>query len=210
MNASSFARGLALAAILAGGPAGAQPTAPKFELEIDLADEITLANRPTAIGTNVRNARVARQQLKRGRIEELVTPPIVDALKACTPMKPDTGRLRVRVAEGEMRDSIGDSLTQLKGIGLYLNLPVSGVVDTGTWSVSPYVALVIELKDEKGRVLASQDVAGYDREVAPEGMTAGDFMAKTSANLDAILDRVVRPRIAKAMPALLAGVCAPK
>jgi hypothetical protein len=210
MGTSTFIRGLALSAFLAGGQAGAQPTAPKFELEVDLADEITVANRPSSIGTNVRNARVVRQQLKRGRIEEMVTPPIVDALKACTAVKPDTGRLRVRVAEGAMRDSIGESLTQLKGIGLYLSLPESGLVDTGTWSVSPFVALAIELKDEKGRVLASQDVAGYDREVAPEGMTAGDFMARTSANLDAILDRLVRGRIAKAMAALLAGVCAPK
>ena len=45
---------------------------------------------------------------------------------------------------------------------------------------------------------------------APEGMTAGDFMAKTSANLDAILERLVRGRIEKAMPLVLSSVCAPK
>jgi hypothetical protein len=124
-------------------------------------------------------------------------------------VKPEAARLRLRVAESSMKDSIGDSSSQLKGIGLYLSLPESGVVDTGTWSVSPFVALAIELKDEKGRVLASQEVTGYDREVAPEGMTAGDFMAKTSASLDQILERLVRARVGKAMPLVLAGVCVP-
>ena len=35
-------------------------------------------------------------------------------------------------------------------------------------------------------------------------------MAKTSANLDAILERLVRGRIEKAMPLVLSSVCAPK
>ena len=208
MDTRRFASGtgLALALLLSAASALAQPAA-KFEMEIDLADEISMVNRPSSIGTNIRNARVARQALKRGRIEEIVSPPVIDAIKSCTSVKTDASRLRVRIAEGSMRDAIGDSNTQLKGIGLYLALPESGVVDSGTWSISPFVALVVELKDDKGRVLASKEVNGFDREVAPEGTTAGDFLAKTSANLDQILERTVRGRIAKAMPAVLAAVC---
>ena len=199
-----------LAALLCHAPVAAQPTAPRFELEIDLPDEISMASRPAAIGTNVRNAKVQRQPLKRGRLEEMVSPPIVAALRGCAAVKSDAIRLRVRVAEGAMKDSIGDSSTMLRGVGLYLSLPEVGVVDRGTWSAAPFVALVVELKDENGRVLARQEVIGYEREVAPDGMTASDFLAQTSAKLDAMLDGLVRGRFEKAMPAVLAGVCAPK
>jgi hypothetical protein len=200
--------GFGLAAIFCSALAMAQPAPPRFELEIDLPDEIVMASRPASIGTNVRNARMQRQPLKAGRVEQLVSPPIVAALGACVGVKTTASRLRIRVAESAMKDSIGDSLTSLKGIGLYLSLPEIGVVDAGTWSVAPFVALAVELKDENGRVLARQEVTGYEREIAPEGMTASDFLAKTSANLDKMLEGLVRGRLAKAMPLLLAGVCA--
>ena len=211
MRNAAFMRwiGLGLTAFLCSAPVAAQSTAPRFELELDVPDEITMASRPASIGTNVRIARVQRQQLKRGRVEEMVGPPIVEALRGCSVVKSDASRLRIRVSEGAMKDSIGDSSTSLKGIGLYLSLPETGVVDMGTWSVSPFVALVVELKDDKGRVIASREVTGYDREVAPEGMTAGDFLAKTSANLGRMLEGLVRSRLEKAVPLLLAGVCAP-
>lgn len=201
---------IGLATLVLHMPVAAQPAASRFELEIDVPDELTMASRPATVGTNVRYARTQRQALKSGRIEQMVSPPIVAALGACSAVKSDAGRLRVRVAEGAMKDSIGDSLTMLKGVGLYLSLPEAGVVDTGTWSAAPFVALVVELKDEKGRVLARQEVNGYEREVAPEGMTAGDFLAQTAAKLDAMLDGLARGRFEKAMPALLASVCAPK
>ena len=209
MNLATLLRalGAGLAAFLCSALAVAQP-APRFELEIDLPDEIVMASRPASIGTNVRNARVQRQPLKAGRIEQIVSPPIVAALGACATGKSTATRLRIRVGESAMKDSIGDSSTSLKGIGLYLSLPELGVVDSGTWSVAPFVAVVVELKDDTGRVLASQEVAGYEREVAPEGMTASDFLAKTSANLDKMLESLVRGRIAKVMPLVLAGICA--
>jgi hypothetical protein len=199
---------IGLTALLCHAPTLSQ-AAPRFELEIDLPDELTMASRPAAVGTNVRNARVQRRQLKSGRLEEMVSPPIVAALRGCTTVKSDATRLRVRVSEGAMKDSIGDSSTMLKGVGLYLSLPEAGLVDMGTWSAAAFVALVVELKDENGRVLASQEVNGYEREVAPEGMTASDFLAQTSAKLDAMLDSLARKRLEKAMPAVLAGVCAP-
>jgi hypothetical protein len=202
--------GFGLAMLLGSAGAAAQSAPPRFELEIDLPDDIVMAMRPSSIGTNVRNARVQRQPLKPGRIEQIVSPPIVAALGACTAVKANASRLRIRVGESAMKDSIGDSSTNLKGIGLYLSLPEIGVVDTGTWSVAPFVAVVVELKDETGRVLASQQVTGYERETAPEGMTASDFLAKTSSNLDGMLEGLVRGRLEKAMPLVLAGVCAPR
>jgi hypothetical protein len=184
----------------------AQAPSPRLEFELDVPDEVSLAHRPSGTGTNVRIAKVSRTRLKEGRMEAMIAPPVVEALGRCK-VKPDTPPLRVRVVEGEMKDTIGESQTKLKGVGIYFNLPQTGVVDTGTWSASVFVALAAELRDPSGRVLAKREILAQDREVAPEGMPAGDFMASQAKGMDPRMEGLIRTNVAKAMPGLLEGVC---
>jgi hypothetical protein len=184
----------------------AQSPALRLALELDVPDEVSLAYRPSGTGTNVRIAKVARSKLTAGRMEEMIAPPIIEALGRCQ-MKPDSPALRVRVSEGEMKDTIGDSQTKLKGVGIYFNLPQTGVVDTGTWSTSAFVALSAELRDQAGNVVVKRDITVQDREVAPEGMTAGEFMAIQAKGMEPRMEALVRANVAKAMPGLLQGIC---
>jgi hypothetical protein len=184
----------------------AQAPSPRLELELDVPDEVSLAYRPSATGTNVRVARLARSRLKEGRMEAMIAPPVVEALGRCK-VKPDTPPLRVRMAEGEMRDNIGESQSKLRGVGIYFNLPQTGVVDTGTWSASVFVALTAEIRGPGGAILAKREIIAQDREVAPEGMTAGDFMANQAKGMESRMEGLIRTNISKAMPGLLEGVC---
>jgi hypothetical protein len=184
----------------------AQASASRLVFELDVPDEVSLAYRPSGTGTNVRIAKVARSRLTAGRMEEMIAPPVVEALGRCK-MKPDAAPLRVRVSEGEMKDTIGDSQTKLKGVGIYFNLPQTGVVDTGTWSTSAFVALSAEVRDQAGAVVARRDINVQHKEVAPEGMTAGEFMAIQAKGMEPRLEALIRANVVKAMPGLLQGIC---
>jgi hypothetical protein len=179
---------------------------PKFELQFDLEDEVSIVYRPRSVGTNIHHAKFEKKRVGARTIEKMIGPPIIDALSACRALKNKGTVLRVRVMEGEMKDSIGESSSRLSGIGLYINAPDASIVELGTSNVAAFAALVIELKDGNGSVLATREFSAYERESPTVIMDAAVPFDRVGS-LKEMLERLVRSELATLMPSLVAGAC---
>jgi hypothetical protein len=147
-------------------------------------DSVMLVSRPNMAATNARTALTQTRDLKAGETEAMLSPIVTKALEGCAM----EGITRVVIAPQPSSDRIGDTMTRLHGLGIYVNLPLADRVSNGTWFIAPYFALSVSLATDSG-VSERIELSEFDRAIIHEQlpMTQDRFLdARTEDVMKAI------------------------
>lgn len=132
--------------------------AAEVQLQSTMQDAIKVATREPAIGTNVSRAEIETRPISPGVMAEIVRQASAAALKSC-------GGSAIDVVAADMvsPDFVGDSVTRLSGVGLYVTVAERGLRGSGTGYISPFVSLRLKVSGGSLKQPREVEVTGFER-----------------------------------------------
>ncbi|MGZ5065487.1 MAG: hypothetical protein ACXWG1_08040 [Usitatibacter sp.] len=166
-------------------------------------DELLLVGRPNSAGTNTRGADLHPRQLPAGRVAEILSPSVTTALQGCAM---DDVR-RVAIAASPVPDRIGETMTRLHGLGIYMSLPLADRVSMGNFYLAPFFALTVTLVGDAGP-LQSYDLYEFNKAILDRPqITEESFLDARTADVEASVVSFVKARMPGALRKALGSRC---
>ncbi len=132
--------------------------AAEVQLQSTMQDAIKVATREPTVGTNVSRADIETRPISPGVMAEIVRQASAAALKTC-----GGGAIDVVAADMVSPDFVGDSVTRLSGVGLYVTVAERGLRGSGTGYISPFVSLRLKVSGAALKQPREVEVTGFER-----------------------------------------------
>jgi hypothetical protein len=123
-----------------------------WTLRYDGPDVVTLMSRPNAAASNARSAHMERRDLAKQALALMLAPAFEGAFASCDLADID----EVLVTPANIPDRLGDTLTHIQGLGMYVSLPLADRVSSGTWFIAPFITIQVQLM-KGGHAVDSSD-----------------------------------------------------
>ncbi|MEO5692778.1 MAG: hypothetical protein ABIQ72_06610 [Usitatibacter sp.] len=133
--------------------------AAEVQLQSTMQDAIKVATREPAIGTNVSRADIETRPISPGVMAEIVRQASAAALKTCG----GSAKIDVMASDMVSPDFVGDSVTRLSGVGLYVTVSERGLRGSGTGYISPFVSLRLKVSGAALKQPREVEVTGFER-----------------------------------------------
>ena len=144
-------------------------TAANAAIEVSVPEAVSVVAIRARVGSSFSRADDERHQLPPGSLEKVVRAAAEKALAGCD-------GARVVLSDEEAPDNLGGSSSRLRGVGLYANLPQTGVA-AGRWFIAPFVALRVKVARADGKVVMDSVVQEHSITYFENpSLTAKDFM----------------------------------
>jgi hypothetical protein len=169
----------------------------------DGPDELLIVGRPNSAGTNTRGAELHPRALPTGRVGAVLEPLVVSALQGCS-MEDVRG---IVITATPMPDRIGDTMTRVHGLGLYLNLPLADRVSIGNFYLGPFFALRVSLEADAGP-LQSVELFEFTKAILDKPQTTQEaFLDARTPDVEASVVAFAKARMPGALRKALGSRC---
>lgn len=189
-----------LASLLLAMSGGA---AASWTVSYDGPDELFLVGRPNSAGTNTRGAELHSRPLPSGRLNELLAPIVTTALDGCS----TNDVRRVVITPTPSPDRIGDTMTRIHGLGIYLNLPLADRVSMGNFYLAPFLIVTVSLQGDNGP-LQSVDLYEFSKAILDKpSITQESFLDARTGDVEASVAAFVKRQLPGALRKALSPRC---
>ena len=114
---------------------------------------------------------------------------------------------RVAFVASPVPDRIGDTMSRLRGLGVYLNLPLADRVSMGNFYLAPFFAFTVNLAGDGGP-LQSYDLYEYNKAILDKpSITQEGFLDARTSDVEASVVSFVKARMPGALRKALGSRC---